>query len=115
MLEPHMLAYKNLVLLDRVSPWMHVKKAMNIRKKFHFLSRMPSWGKVPFSCSCTVCFPNCVCEDTILLASLFYPAAWVPDTWVTATVSRRTLVELKAIGGTAGRKRPRLIAERTFT
>ena len=38
MLEPHMLAYKNLVLLDTVNPGMHVKKAMNIYKKFHFLS-----------------------------------------------------------------------------
>ena len=41
MLEPHMLAYRNLVLQDIVNPGMNVKKAMNIYKKFHFLSRMP--------------------------------------------------------------------------
>ena len=51
-----------------------------------------------------------MCEDTILFASLFEPEVRVPDTWVTATVSRRK--ELKALGGTAGRKRRRLIEER---
>ena len=96
MLEPHMLAYKNLVLLDKVSPGTNVKKAMNIYKKFHFLSRMPTWGKVPFSCSCAGCFPNCMCEDTLLFASLFDPEVRVPDAWVTATVSR--CKELNAIG-----------------
>ena len=82
---------------------MHVKKAMNIiHNKYHFLYRMPTWGEVPVSCSCAVCFPNCMCEDKILFASLFDPEVRVPDAWVTATVSRRK--EQKAIGGTAGRK-----------
>ena len=106
MLEPHMLAYRNLVLQDIVSPGTNVKKAMNIYKNFHFLSRMPTWGDVPVSCSCTVCFPNCVCEDTLLFASLFDPEVRFPEAWVTATVSRRR--EQKAIGGTAGSKRRRL-------
>ena len=84
MLEQHMLAYRNLVLQDIVSPGINVKKAMNIYKKFHFLS---TWGDVPFSCSCTVCFPNCVCEDTLLFATLFDPEVRVPEAWVTvATV-----------------------------
>ena len=103
LLEPHMLAYRNLVLQDIVGTCMNVKKAMNIYKKFHFLSRMPTWGDVPFSCPCAVCFPNCVCEDTLRFASLFDPEVWVPqaEDWVTATVTRRR--EQKAIGGTAGR------------
>ena len=70
---------------------------------------MPTWGKIPFSCSCVVCFPNCVSEDTILFTSLFDPEVRVPDSWVTATVSRHK--EQKAIGGTAGRKRRQLIEQ----
>ena len=104
-----MLAYRNLVVQDIVGPGMNVKKAMNIYKKFHYLSRMPTWGDVPFSCSCVVCFPNCVSEDTILFTALFDPVR-VPDKWVTATISRRS--EQKPIGGTAGRKRRRLLDER---
>ena len=64
---------------------------------------------IPFSCSCAVCFPNCVCEDTILFASLFNPKVRVPESWVTATVSVRKVH--KPIGGTAGRKRRRLIEQ----
>ena len=89
---------------------MNVKKEMNIYKKFHFLSHMPTWDDISFSCSCVVCFPNCLCEDTLLFASLFDPEVRFPEAWVTATVSRRR--EQKAIGGTAGRKRRRLLEER---
>ena len=110
LLEPHVLAYRNLVLNNIVDPDMHVKKALSIYKKFHLLSRMPTWGQVPFSCTCAVCFPNCICEDTILFTALFDPEVRVPDKWVTATISRRR--EQKPIGGTAGRKRRRLIEER---
>ena len=114
LLEPHMHAYKDLVLQDIIDPGMNVKKAMNIYKKFHFLSRMPTWGDVPFSCSCAVCFPNCVCEDTILfaggIAALFDMKVRVPEKWVTETISRRS--EQKPIGGTAGRNRRRLQDDR---
>ena len=110
LLEPHVNAYRNLVLQDIVEPGMNVKKAINIYKKFHFMTRMPSWGPIPFSCSCAVCFPNGVCEDTILFTSLFDPEVRVPGKWVTATVSRRMVQ--KPIGGTAGRKRRRLLEER---
>ena len=105
-----MLEYKNLILQDRVAPGMTVKKALGIYKKFHFLSRVPTWGRIPFSCSCAVCFPNCVCQDTILFASLFDQEVRVPDSWVTATVSVRKVQ--KAIGGTAGRKQRLLIEQR---
>ena len=111
LLEPHvnLNAYRNLVLQDIVEPGMNVKKAINIYKKFHFMTRKPSWGPISFSCSCAVCFQNCVCEDTILFTSLFDPEVRVPGKWVTATVSRRMVQ--KQIGGTAGRKR-RLLEER---
>ena len=65
---------------------------------------------IPFSCSCKVCFPNCVCEDTILFASLFNPKVRIPAEMVTATVSKRQVH--KPIGGTAGRKKRRLTEER---
>ena len=44
------------------------------------------------------------------MTSLFDPEVRVPEKWVTATVSRRKV--LKPIGGTAGRKRRRLLEER---
>ena len=51
-----------------------------------------------------------MCEETILFTCLFDPEVRIPDSGVTATVSRRK--EQRAIGGTAGRKRRRLIEER---
>ena len=64
---------------------------------------------IPFSCSCKVYFPHCVCQDTILFAFLFNPEVRVPADMVTATVSKRQVQ--KPIGGTAGRKRRRVIEE----
>ena len=51
-----------------------------------------------------------MCQDTILFASLFNPEVQVPADMVTATVSKRQVD--KPIGGTAGRKKRRLIEER---
>ena len=53
-------------------------------QEFHFLYWQPSWGRIPFSCSCPVCFPNVVRQvrqDTLLFASLFGPEVLVPDAW----------------------------------
>ena len=80
-----MREYADVVLKSNEPPGLTVKKAMNIYKKFHFMSRQPDWGDIPFSCYCKVCFPNCVCEDTILLASLFNPKVRVPESWVSAS------------------------------
>ena len=55
-------------------------------------------------------FLNFVCQDTLILASLFDSEVLVPDSWVTTTASVRKVH--KAIGGTAGRKRRRLIEQR---
>ena len=109
-LDQHGSEYADVVLKAKEPPGLTVKKALNIYKKFHFMSRQPDWGEIPFSCSCKVCFPNCVCEDTILFASLIHPKVRVPGNWVTATVSSRQVQ--KPIGGAAGRKRRRLIEER---
>ncbi len=38
----------------------------------------------PFSCSCAVCFPHFVCQDTLLFASLFDLEVRVPQDWVAA-------------------------------
>ena len=105
-----MLAYRALVLLDHVEPGITVKKALAIYRKWHVLNQQPTWGAVPFSCSCKVCFAHFICEDAILLASLFNPEVRVPADQITATVSIRA--RHIAIGGTAGRKRRRLEEER---
>jgi hypothetical protein len=59
-LEPDMLEYRALVLLDHVSPGITVKKALSIYKKWHVLHQQPAWGKIPLSCCCAVCFQHCV-------------------------------------------------------
>ena len=105
-----MLAYRALVLPDNVGPGMTVKKELAIYRKWHVLHWQPTWGAVPFSCSCKDCFAHCICRDTILLASLFNPEVRVPADLITATVSTRA--RNIAIGGTAGRKRRRLEEER---
>jgi hypothetical protein len=97
-----MLEYGALVLLDHVDLGMPVKKALAIYRKWLIMNRQPTWGKVPFTCSCKVCLLNCICRDTILFAFLFDPDVRVPADWVTATVSTRA--QNKAIGGSAGRK-----------
>ena len=60
MLEPHMIEYRALVKLDHLTPRTTVKKALSIYKVFHLLTRQPSWGRIPFGCSCTVCFQHCI-------------------------------------------------------
>ena len=58
-LEPHVRVYKAVVLRIGHEPaGMDVKKALRIYQKFHLISRQSSWGKIPISCSCKVCFPN---------------------------------------------------------
>jgi hypothetical protein len=89
LLRQHMLEYRALVLLDHVEPGMTVKMALAIYRKRHVMNRQPTWGEVPFSCSCKVCFAHCICRDTILLASLFNPEVLVPADLITATVSTR--------------------------
>ena len=110
-LEPHVRMYKAVVLrIGHEPPDLDVKQALRIYQKFHLISRQSTWGRIPISCSCKVCFPNCVCEDTIMFAALFNPKVRVPADQVTATVSKRQVQ--KPIGGAAGYKRRRLIAER---
>ena len=62
LLRQHMLEYRALVLLDHVEPGMTVKKALAIYRKWHGMNRQPTWGAVPFSCSCKVCFAHCICR-----------------------------------------------------
>ena len=105
-LEPHRLEYRAVVLNGNEPAGMTVKKALNIYKKFHFMSWLPDWGEMPFSCSCKVCFPNCVCDSR----PCSIQKVRVPENWVTATVSSRQVQ--KPIGGAAGRKRRQYIDER---
>ena len=61
----------------------------------------------PLACTCKVCYPNCVCQCTILLASLFNPYIRVPAHYIAATVSLRKAC--RALKGTAGYKRLKII------
>jgi hypothetical protein len=83
LLRLHMLEYRALVLHDDVEPGMTVKKALAIYKKWHVLNQQPTWCAVPFSCSCKVWYPHCICRGTMLLASLFDPKVRVPVDQVT--------------------------------
>ena len=89
---------------------MDIKAALKVYKSFHLISRQPTWGDIPLSCDCSVCFAHCVCAHTLLFTSLFVPEICVPATWVAATISQRK--KTKSIKGTAGRRRMRIIEER---
>jgi hypothetical protein len=110
LLEPYQREYHDLIVRDRVPGDMDVKAALNIYKNFHILCRQPSWGDVPLSCDCEVCFGNCVCAHTLLFTSLFTPEVCVPSAWVAATISQRK--KSRSLKGTAGRKRFRILEER---
>ena len=76
-----MIEYRALVSQDHLTSGTTVKKALSIYKKWHLLYQQPLWGRVtrvPLSCSCAVCFPNCICQDTLLFA-LLNPEVWVPE------------------------------------
>jgi hypothetical protein len=109
-LQPLVRQYERLVIQDRVDADTDLKDALKIYNNFHQLNRAPDWGAIPLSCTCRVCFGNCVRKHTLLFVSLFKPEVRVPDSWITATPSLRK--KCKSIKGTAGRKRLRLIEER---
>ena len=110
LLAPLQREYQDVVLRDRVPGSMDIKAALKIYKSFHLINRQSTWGDIPLSCDCGVCFANCVCAHTLLFTSLFSPEVCVPASWVAATVSQRK--KTKSIWGTAGRRRLRIIEER---
>ena len=102
-----MLEYKALVVQDWLSPNFNVKDVLRIYRKWNIISSAPKWGQIPLACTCKICYPYCVCQCTILLASLFNPDIRVPVQYIAATVSfRKTCLAIK---GTAGYKRQRLL------
>ena len=105
-----MRQYERLVIQDRVDADTDLRDALKIYNYFHQLNRALDWGEIPLSCTCCVCFGNCVCKHTLLFVSLFKPEVRVPDSWIAATPSLRK--KCKSIKGTAGRRRLRLIEER---
>ena len=80
---------------------------MRIYRKFNLITPAPKWGRIPLAMTCKVCFPNCMCQCTILLASLFDPEIRVPAHYIAATPSLRKAC--RGIKGTAGYKRRKLI------
>jgi hypothetical protein len=111
MLAPYVVKHQQLVLQDTPAADTDIKRALQIYKYFHQLTRQPTWGDVPIRCtsSCKVCFPNCVCRCTLLFESLFDPAVHIPAEYIAATVSGSK--RCKSIKDTAGRKRLCIIAE----
>ena len=87
-----------------------LRDVLKIYNYFHQLNRAPEWGEIPLSCTCRVCFGNCVCKHSLLFLSLFKPEVRVPDSWIAATPSLRK--KCKSIKGTARRMKLRLIEER---
>ena len=106
-LEDDMIEYKALIVEDWLDPNLDVKDVMRIYRKFNLITPSPKWGRIPLSCTCKVCYPNCVCQCTILLASLFDPEIRVPAHYIAATPSLRKAC--RGIRGTAGHKRRKLI------
>jgi hypothetical protein len=60
---PLVRQYEKLILHDRVEAGMSLKDALKIYNYFHQLRRAPLWGDICVSCTCRVCFANCVCKD----------------------------------------------------
>ena len=91
------------------TPEVNVKQALRIYRKWNLITSAPKWGGILIACTCKVCFPNCVCQCTVLLASLFNPDIRVLPEYIPATVSLRK--QCRSLQGTAGRKRMRLLEE----
>ena len=106
-LEDDMIEYKALIVEDWLDPHYDVKDVMRIYRKFNLITPAPKWGRAPLACTCKVCFPNCMCQCTLLLASLFDPEIRVPAHHIAATPSLRKAC--RGIKGTAGYKRRKLI------
>ncbi len=78
-MEPLVRQYDRLVIQDRVDDDSHLRDALKIYNYFRQLNRAPEWGEIAISCTCRVCFGNCVCKHTLFFMSLFKPEVRVPD------------------------------------
>ena len=76
-------------------------------KKWQIGGKNPVWIWIPLACTCKVCYPSCLCQCTLLLASLFDPEIRVPAHYIAATPS--LCKACRGIKGTAGYKRRKLI------
>ena len=82
---------------------------MSIYRKFNHITPAPKWGRIPLAMTCKVCFPNCMCQCTLLQASLFDPEIRVPAQYIAATPSLRKAC--RGIKGAAGYKRRKLMED----
>jgi hypothetical protein len=84
-LEPLVRQYYRLVIQvqfqDRVDDGTHLRDALKIYNYFHQLNRAHEWEEIALSCTCRVCFGNCVSKHTLLFVSLFKQDVHVPDSW----------------------------------
>jgi hypothetical protein len=110
-LEPLVRQYERLVIQDRVDDDTHLRDALKTYNYFHQLNRAPEKGEIALSCTCRVCFGNCVCKHTLLFVSLFKPEVRVSDSCIAHTLSESPK-KCKFIKGTAGYRRLRLIEQR---
>jgi hypothetical protein len=70
---------------DRVDADTDLRDALKNCNYFHQLNRAPEWEGIALSCTCRVCFSDCVCKHSLLFVSLFKPEVRVPDSWIAAT------------------------------
>jgi hypothetical protein len=111
-LQPLVRQNERLVILDQVDDNTDLKDAVKIYNYFHQLNRAPAseWGEVALSCTCRVCFGNCMCKHSLFLVSLFKAEVCIPDSLIAATPS--LWKRCKSIKGAAGGRRLRLIEQR---
>ena len=109
-LEPFMLQYKSLVIMDKVQSVLASRRQCALTRCETNCFFANEWGDIPVACTCDVCFPNCVRQCRLLFTSLFIPDVLIPDDWIGATVSLR--MTCRKIKGTAGRKQLRLIEDK---
>ena len=57
---------------------MNIEQALDVYETFHHLTRDPTWGKVPWPCSCPTCHKHCVCKHGTLFTSIFDSEVVVP-------------------------------------
>jgi hypothetical protein len=88
---------------------LNVIEALEKYKSFHWVRSALNWGAVPLSCTCTTCYANALCSETLLVSGIFDPDIRILDDWIGATPA--LLKQCKSLRGTAGRKRASIAQE----
>ena len=99
------------IVIRRVIPLnMDIAGALRVYSDFHSVTPAPTWGDVPFACSCPDSHKHCICEHAALIASVYDSDVVVPDALIADSPSKRKKTRLGK--GVAGTRRRRLLAAR---